>query len=184
MVIRTPYGLTEIKACENNAFYFWMALIFWYNRPTWWHFSRHFIHLVAWLFYICSDYRSEKSHSYSFLSLDDFNSFFTEKIEAMRGNLCVLLHQNSPSLCICAHIVCLSLLLKMNCPAPMLVQLLFPCSAPLIPSCSFQASPATITLLFLISKHKLFSCLWIYFLWLFPFFHLDKTPWKSCLYLL
>lgn len=153
MVIRTPYGLTEIKACENNAFHFWMALIFWYNRPMWWHFSRHFIHLVAWLFYICPDCRSAKSHPYSFLSLDDLNSFFTEKIEAMRGNLHVLA---PPELSLSLHLCTLSLPFsspgdELSCsnvsPAPL------PFSAPLIPSCSFQSSPPTMPLLSLIPKH-------------------------------
>ena len=82
MVIRTPYGLAKIKVCENDAFHFWMALIFWYNRPRWWLFCRHFIHIAAWLFCIFSAYRSAKSHRHSFLSLDYLISFFTENIES------------------------------------------------------------------------------------------------------
>jgi hypothetical protein len=67
VVIRSQYGLTNIKACENkNAFHFWRALILWYSRPMGWHFSSHFIHLVAWLFYICPVCRSVISlHHYS-----------------------------------------------------------------------------------------------------------------------
>lgn len=181
MVIRTPYGLTEIKACEHNAFHFLMALIFWYNRPMRWHFSRHFIHLVAWLFYICPDCRSAKSHPYSFLSLDDLNSFFTEKIEAMRGNLHVLAPKE---LSLALHLWSHSLPFsspgdELSCsdasPAPLPVLctthslLLFP-GQPTNNAPSFS-DPQT---------YKIFS-LWIHFLWLFPFFPLDKTPWKSCI---
>lgn len=120
MVIRTPYGLTRIKACENNAFHFWMALIFWYSRPMWWHFSRHFIHLVAWLFNICSDYRSAKSHPHPSLSLDDLISFFTEKIKAIRRNFYVFA---PPELHLFLHLCSHSLPFPLSweiCPAPML----------------------------------------------------------------
>lgn len=87
MVIRTQHRL-KIKAGENNAFDFCMALIFRYNRPMWWHFSRHSIHLVVQLFYICPVSRSAISHPHFSLSLDDI-SFLIENTKAIRGNFCV-----------------------------------------------------------------------------------------------
>lgn len=183
-VIRTPYGLTEIKACENNAFHFWMALIFWYNRPMWWHFSRNFIHLVAWLFDICPDCRSAKSHPYSFLSLDDLNSFYHWENRSYERELaCACSTKLSLSLHLCSH----SLPFpspgdELSCsnvsPAP-LPGLSTTHSLLLIPGQPTSNAPSFSDP----QTYKIFSCLWIYFLWLFPFFPLDKT-WKSCLFLL
>lgn len=93
MVVRSQNGLTEIKAWENNAFHFWMALSFWENRPMGW----HFIHRVAWLLYICPACRYAISHPipYSFL-MTVYIYFFTENIKAIRGNFCVFRHLNFP----------------------------------------------------------------------------------------
>lgn len=103
MVIRTQHGLTKIKACENNAFYFWKALIFLVQQPNVVTFLQASIQLCDY-FYICPVSRYVVSQAHFSLLLDNLFLLFTEKIEAVTGTSTCFFHQSSPSLHVGSHV--------------------------------------------------------------------------------